>query len=95
MGLRMARRAVSVKRSDWAYEEEIRLLGPKGKKPLPILDQVLTQVHFLGTSTISRVAPLLLKRYPHVGLMQWTFDHGQLQTQPQLMEFKRLPLDDK
>lgn len=95
MGLRMAQGATSVKHPDWAYEDEIRLLGPRGKKPLPILGQVLTRVHLLGISALSRVAPLLVKHYPHVSLMQWTFDHGELQAQGQPMEFKLIPFDGK
>lgn len=93
MGLHMAQRATSVKHPDWAHEDEIRLLGPKGQKPLPILDEVLTQVHFLGTKGICRVAPLLVRQYPSVNLVQWTFSHGELQTQAQPMQIKMVPVD--
>ncbi|MDN3559124.1 DUF2971 domain-containing protein [Vreelandella neptunia] len=79
MGLRMAQRATSTKHPDWAHEDEIRMLGPKGRTPLPILGQVLTRVHFIGFKALNQVAPLLVKHYPHVSLMQWTFDHGELQ----------------
>jgi hypothetical protein len=95
MGLRMAQRATSIKHPDWAHEDEIRLLGPKGRKPLPILGQVLTRVHFQSIKALSRVAPLLVKHYPHVSLMQWTFDHGELQAHGQPMEIKLVPLNGK
>lgn len=95
MGLRMAQRATSLKRSDWEHEDEIRLLGPSGRTPLPILDQVLVRVHFLSIKALSHVAPLLAKHYPHVGLVQWTFDHGELQARGQPMDFKLVPLDGK
>lgn len=95
LGLRMAPRATSVKHPDWAHENEIRLFGPTGRTPLTILGQVLTRVHFLGIKALSRVAPLLVKHYPHVSLMQWAFNHGELQAQGQPMELKLIPADGK
>lgn len=95
MGLRMAQRATSLKHPDWAHEDEIRLLGPKGRKPLPILNQVLTCIHFRDIKAVIRVAPLLVERYPHVQFMHWTFDHGELQAHGQPMAFKLIPVEGK
>lgn len=95
MGLRMAQRATSLKHPDWAHEDEIRLLGPKGRKPLPILDRVLTRVHFRDIKAVIRLAPLLVKRYPNVQLMHWTFDHGELQAHGQPMALKLIPVEGK
>ena len=92
MGLRMAQRATSVKHPDWAHEDEVRLLGPKGHTPLPILGQVLRRVHFREIKALSRIAPLLVQRYPDVELMRWTFHHGELQAKSQPMEFRRVPI---
>lgn len=94
VGLRTAWRATSVKHTDWAHEDEVRLIGPKGRTPLPILSQVLTRVHYRRFEALSRVAPLLVKHYPHVRSTQWTFDHGELQAQAQPMEFKLIPAAD-
>lgn len=95
MGLRMAQRATSLKHTDWKHEDEIRLLGPKGGKPLPILEKVLTRIHFRDIKAVTRFAPLLVKHYPNVQLMQWSFDHGELQAYGQPMTLKLIPVKDK
>lgn len=92
MGLRMAQRATSLKHTDWKHEDEIRLLGPKGGKPLPILEKVLTRIHFRDIKAVTRFAPLLVKRYPNVQLMKWSFDHGELQAHGQPMTLKLIPV---
>lgn len=92
MGLRMAQRATSLKHTDWRHEDEIRLLGPNGGKPLPILEKVLTRIHFLDIRSAARFVPLLAKRYSKVQLMHWTFDHGELQAHGQPMTLKLIPV---
>ncbi|WP_083023297.1 hypothetical protein [Vreelandella lionensis] len=37
MGLRMAQRSTSIKHPDWVHEDDMRMLGPKGRTSLPIL----------------------------------------------------------
>jgi hypothetical protein len=94
IGLSMARRAVSIKHTDWAHEQEVRLLGPQGRTPLPILREVLTGVHFRSVNAlVSPIGSLLVNRHPDVRYTQWTFNHGELQTRGEAKELKLIPLD--
>lgn len=94
IGLSMARRAVSIKHTDWAHEHEVRLLGPQGRTPLPILREVLTGVHFRSVNALaSPIASLLVNRHPYVRYTQWTFNHGELQSRGEAKELKLIPLD--
>jgi hypothetical protein len=88
-GVYTASRAVSIKHTDWAHEQELRVLAPHSG-PLPILSEVLKRVHFFGTKGEKwpQVCEQLRTRYPAVELMHWQFSHGALSSVGTEMEFR-------
>jgi len=92
-GRQTATRAVSVKHTDWAHEQEIRLLAPKSGA-LPVLGEVLRRVHFVRTDGEhwGAIMQLLRAYYPAVEMTHWKFSHGELSAIPTPMEFRLVPI---
>lgn len=92
-GVLTASRAASVKHTDWAHEQEIRLLTPRAGA-LPILSDVLKRVHFLQIAgdDWGEIARLLVTRYPKAELIRWQFSHGKLSAIPTPMEMRLVPV---
>jgi len=92
-GRQAATRAVSVKHTDWAHEQEIRLLAPKSGA-LPVLGEVLRRVHFVRTDGEhwGAIMQLLRAYYPAVEMTHWKFSHGELSAIPTPMEFRLVPI---
>jgi hypothetical protein len=88
-GIYTASRAVSNKHTDWAHEQELRVLAPRSG-PLPILSAVLKRVHFFGTKGKKwpQICEQLRTRYSAVELMHWQFSHGALSSVGTDMEFR-------
>lgn len=92
-GRQTATRAVSVKHTDWAHEQEIRLLAPKSGA-LPVLGEVLRRVHFVRADGEhwGAIMQLLRAYYPAVEMTHWKFSHGELSAIPTPMEFRLVPI---
>ncbi len=92
-GILTASRAASVKHTDWAHEQEIRLLAPKSGA-LPVLGEVLRRVHFVRTDGEhwGAIMQLLRAYYPAVEMTHWKFSHGELSAIPTPMEFRLVPI---
>lgn len=92
-GILTASRAASVKHTDWAHENEIRLLAPKSGA-LPVLGEVLKRVHYVRTDGEhwGAIMQLLAARYPSVELVHWQFSHGELSAIPTPMEIRLIPV---
>ena len=92
-GILTASRAVSIKHTDWAHEQEIRLLAPKSGA-LPVLGDVLKRVHFVQKDGGhgSAIIQLLRALYPSVELVHWQFSHGELGAIPTPMERRLIPV---
>lgn len=92
-GILSASRAASVKHTDWAHEQEIRLLAPKAGA-LPILSDVLKRVHYLQIAgdDCGEIARLLVTRHPKVELIRWQFSHGELCATLTPMEMRLSPV---
>ena len=88
-GILTASRAVSVKHTDWAHEQEIRLLAPKSGA-MPILKDVLKRVHFVryDGEFLAEIMGLLHRKYPSVEVVQWKFSHGSLAANPTPMDIR-------
>lgn len=86
-------RAVSVKHTDWAHEQEIRVLAPK-PGALPVLHDTLKRVHFVRTDGEhwGAIMQLLRAYYPTVETTHWQFNHGELSSIPTPMEFRLVPV---
>jgi len=93
MGLRMAQRATSRKHTDWKHENEIRLLGPNGGYPIPILEKVLSKIHFVNSKALALFAPFLREHYPEVPLVYWESDHTGTLKHGRSMELNLIPVD--
>lgn len=91
-GILSASRAASVKHTDWAHEQEIRLLAPTSCA-LPILSEVLKRVHYVHVGEHwGEVMQILFTRYPHVEIVRWQFDHGKPRALSRPMEHRLIPL---
>ncbi|HCG40176.1 MAG TPA: DUF2971 domain-containing protein [Pseudomonas sp.] len=91
-GILSASRAASIKHTDWAHEQEIRLLAHKAGA-LPVLSDVLKRVHYLqmaGDDWVE-VVHLLITRYPKVELIRWQFNHSEHSAIPTPMEIRLVP----
>ena len=90
-GILSATRATSIKHTDWAHENEIRLFTPHGKKALPVLADVLKRVHFIRTDgdKWAEIMQLLHTCYPSVEIMQWKLQHGTATARE--MAFRLIP----
>lgn len=88
-GILTASRAVSVKHTDWAHEQETRLLAPKSGA-MPILKDVLKRVHFVryDGEFLTEIMGLLHRKYPSVEVVQWKFSHGSLAANPTPMDIR-------
>ena len=88
-GIRTVSRAASVKHTDWAHEQEIRLLAPKAGA-LPVLADVLKRVHFVRTDGehCASIMQRLHADYPSVEIVRWQFSHGSLSTTPTPMDIR-------
>ena len=86
-------RAVSTKHSDWAHEQELRMLSPKAG-PLPILRQVLKRVYFTRTDfpEWGPIMMLLHQLYPSVEMAQVTFSHTEPLVSIRHLEAKVIPV---
>ena len=92
-GRRTATRAASVKHTDWAHEQEIRLLAPKAGALL-VLPDVLKRIHYVRSDGDHwpGIVQLLATRYPSVELVHWQFGHGKISATPTPMEIRLVPV---
>lgn len=96
-GIITSSRAVSVKHTDWAHEQEIRLLTGKSGA-LPILSDVLKCVYFVQRDghemgeKWGEIMRYLYSHYPSVEIKQLTFCHGAFTVTSTPMEFRLIPL---
>lgn len=92
-GIYTATRAASIKHTDWAHEQEIRLLAPKSGA-LPVLADVLKRVHFVRTDGEhwASIMALLFRLYPQVETVHWQFSHGKLSAILTPMERRLVPV---
>lgn len=88
-------RAVSIKHSDWAHEQEVRYVTPRAG-PLPIMSQVLKRVYYVRTDFPEwRPTMMLLHRlYPKVELVELTFQHIEPYVVARQMTTKLVPIDE-
>lgn len=93
-GLITTARAVSVKHSDWAHEQEVRFISarPGG---LPILHAVLKRIFYVSSEfpewiSIIRLAHQL---YPNVELVQLSFNHKEPLVTMKEIQLKKVPVD--
>lgn len=93
-GIATTARATSIKHTDWAHENEIRILSPHGKTALPVLADVLKRIHFIRADgdQWGEIMRLLFTRYPHVETMHWTLHHGKITATGREMEFRLMPV---
>lgn len=85
-------RAVSTKHSDWAHEQELRMLSPKAG-PLPILRQILKRVYFTRTD-FAEWGPIMMilhQLYPKVKTAKITFSHIEPLVSINHLEARLLP----
>lgn len=75
-GLITTARAVSVKHSDWAHEQELRFISSKPGS-LPILQGVLKRIFYVSPDFPEWVSIIRLAHqlYPEVELVQLSFNH--------------------
>ncbi len=92
-GRRTATRAASVKHTDWAHEQEIRLLAPKAGALL-VLPDVLKRIHYVRSDGDHwpGIVQLLATRYPSVELVHWQFEHDKISAIPTPMEIRLVPV---
>lgn len=78
-GIYTVAQAASIKHTDWAHEQEIRLLAPKCGA-LPVFADGLKRVHFVRTDGgyWASIMALLFGLYPQVETVHWQFGHGKL-----------------
>ena len=88
-------RAVSIKHSDWAHEQEVRFVTPRAG-PLPITGQVLKRVYYVRTDfpEWGPVMMLLHQLYPNVELAELTFQHIEPYVEARHMTKKLVPIDE-
>jgi hypothetical protein len=93
VGLDLSGRAASMKHSDWAHEEEVRVLVARSRA-LPILRAVLKAVHVVGFECLrfAEIYGLLASDYPEVKMYRWTFDHGEISSIGMEFHITRLPV---
>ncbi|RTZ39782.1 DUF2971 domain-containing protein [Candidimonas sp. SYP-B2681] len=92
-GIATAARAVSTKHTDWAHENEVRLLAPKFGA-IPLLAEVLKCVHYVRTDggEWGPIMQQLYTNYPAVEHVYWQFSHGALNATATPMEFRLIPV---
>jgi hypothetical protein len=88
-------RAVSIKHSDWAHEQEVRFVTPRAG-PIPIMSQVLKRVFYVRTDfpEWGPTMMLLHRLYPNVELVELTFQHIEPYVVAQHMTTKLVPIDE-
>jgi len=94
-GIISTARAASVKHTDWAHENEIRLIaGRSGTKK--ILADVLRRVHFIRMDgeDFGKIIDILNQTYPKVELVMWELHHGEITMKPRLVRFVPIEAED-
>lgn len=79
VGILSASRATSTKHTDWAHENEIRLLIPKAGA-IPVLAEVLKRIYFVRThgEHWGAIMQIIHSYYPSTELVQLKFSHGEI-----------------
>lgn len=92
-GLITTARAVSVKHSDWAHEQELRFISSKSGS-LPILQGVLKRIFYVSPDFPEWVSIIRLAHqlYPEVEIFQLSFNHTAPLVTSREMHIKQVPV---
>lgn len=87
-------RAVSVKHSDWAHEQELRFISSKPGS-LPILQGVLKRIFYVSSDFPEWISIIQLAHqlYPEVEFVQLSFNHKAPLVTAREIQLKQIPVD--